>query len=671
MLKKAFLELSILRLGILLTVFLTPLIFSRNLILSFVIPQTLFFRTLIIILLALFLVSCARRKLLPSFANFFKSPAIIFLFLFTFVTILASVLGKAPLISFFGSYVRQQGLLTHFHYVVFFLLVLFVFGMLVKKERERFFNHLLIATSLSGTLVALYGILQKFGFELFFKEFETGFLFGRIFSTLGQPDLLGSFLLFPITASFALIFSSNTSTEKLRGFGITALFLQVIALVLTLSRAAFFGFAVFIFLFLIISLFITKRKEWAWLIITIAAFSFASLVLLQGFKGTPTASHPLLSRFVLEGESLRSVESRLHLWRGSMRVFIDSPFLGHGLETFEMTFPLYQSEKLLELEEYFGTADRAHNFLLDLLATSGLFGAITFLFFLAAVLLRSFKNRINLILAAGTIGFLVSNLLGFELPVHSVFLYLFLALLLFKNSEKKLAADLFKPLKRFSLWPFSLILLAVFCVSTIYFWNLKPLLAERAYTQTQFEKAAILHPFEPAYQLGYAEQLLPSKDAEYIEKGINLIQQTITISPLNREAWIMLGRLYAQKAHFAPTGDFLALSDEAFLQAIFISPRSPVTLKPWADELFAQKRYDYAKKVYEYLLEISPKYWQWPRDSLGARPFYEQERYRIFLKDNPEFLDILKNLATIYVEMGDVGKAADLKTRLRDIQKKR
>lgn len=641
-------EVQVLKWGLPAVIFLMPLLFSTKLHLAFVLPQTVFFRIAVTLFTILFLIYCVREKTFPSLRSLLRSSALVFFFLFFFVLILATIFGIAPIISFFGSYFRQQGLFTFLHYGLFFLLLLLTFQLIRGKEREHFFQRILFAFSLSGSLAALYGIFQKFGFDPFFKDFFTDFLFGRIFSTLGQPNLFGTWLLFPIAAS--MYFALRKERRQII-FGLIGLFLQTVSLTLTLSRAALLGFFVFLFSCLLIRLWEKVRKKLVFGIIIFLFIASLGMLILQGYRDAPFAKNPFIARFIFSGESLRSIESRLTIWNGTSRIFLDSPFLGYGPETLSMTFPKYQAAKLLDLESYTSIADRAHNIILDLLGTTGLFGALSFLFLLFSILYRT-KNKETLPLRAGVIGFFISDLWGFELSVHTVALFTFLALLLMKTPKFRLS------FQKITLSTRVLSVIIMFLLlPTIWYWNIQPLRADFAFQKDISEKAFVLNPFMPEYGLRYARSLSDPKET------IQVLEKIIAISQYEIEVFPLLGKSYAKLG-------LMRSADEAFLEGVRLAPKSPLTLIPFAKTLFSQKRYEEAKQVYEYLLAISPRYWERSRESLEKQSFYEKERYRIFFKDNPEFLDILKDLNGIYKMLGDQGKADFYAASLAEIRRR-
>ena len=113
--------------------------------------------------------------------------------------------------------------------------------------------------------------------------------------------------------------------------------------------------------------------------------------------------------------------NRQHIWAASLRLFWQHPVFGVGLDAFQLAFA---RERTVDywLVEWNGSPTKAHNELLHVLATQGLFGAVAALGLtmgLAAALVRAVRraevaNRPWLVaVAAGVAGFYVQNLVSF------------------------------------------------------------------------------------------------------------------------------------------------------------------------------------------------------------------------------------------------------------------
>ena len=132
-----------------------------------------------------------------------------FFYTFFAVVFLSPLWSAAPFLSVVGVEPRFEGVIA---YVIFFGLAL-VAGSMVCRGQEA---HLLRAVFWSNAGVVLYGLLQLVRMDPFGSWWEADLFLGRVFSTVGQPNMLAQFLL--LTAPFAIlaawqwweIYSQNT-----------------------------------------------------------------------------------------------------------------------------------------------------------------------------------------------------------------------------------------------------------------------------------------------------------------------------------------------------------------------------------------------------------------------------------------------------------------------------
>ena len=138
----------------------------------------------------------------------------------------------------------------------------------------------------SFLIFATYGFYQVFADKFNARSFEV--MFGRPNSTFAEPDWLGIFLCFALAVFLTLIIHFTNSREKtffpkkyiLTILDILAL-LDIILIILTLSRSAWIGTAVIIILYLLYNLY---KKERGGIILTLQKFArelvIISLILL-------------------------------------------------------------------------------------------------------------------------------------------------------------------------------------------------------------------------------------------------------------------------------------------------------------------------------------------------------------------------------------------------------
>src|SRR3989344_2341761 len=179
-----------------------------------------------------------------------KTPFDIPLLSFLGSQILATLFSIDPHVSIFGYYSRfHGGLLSTSTYIL-------LYYAFVSNRNSISLRTLLLYALSSGSIVATYGILEKFGVDaaMWIQDVRS-----RVFSTLGQPNWLAALLtiLLPIATSFILRFTHNHTNKLARlkkishntvPFNISLSMFSVmiplfyLCLLFTKSRSGFIGF---------------------------------------------------------------------------------------------------------------------------------------------------------------------------------------------------------------------------------------------------------------------------------------------------------------------------------------------------------------------------------------------------------------------------------------------
>ncbi len=324
-----------------------------------------------------------------------------------------------PALSLGGSAWRRFGLITQMAMVLFVCMAaLYTAG---HPDRSR---RLLRVIALSGTVAAVYGILQYFGWDplidtRMYHIGETPLTIVRPPGTLGYVSYFATYLLSVIFAGVALVSVENSRAWKC--MGALAFALATLALILTGTRAAMLGLicgAAFLAAWLRPR--IRTREIAAGLMVAAA---------LAGFYFSP-AGQLLRSRarwFVEDAAG----GARPLLWRDTIRMAAGRWAAGFGPETFSIWFPRYQSAELArKYPAYY--QESPHNIFLDVLAAQGVPGAVILLgtTLIGFYAVRKGRDRkLAAALGAGLAALLVSQqFTSFTLPT-ALFFYLTIALL--------------------------------------------------------------------------------------------------------------------------------------------------------------------------------------------------------------------------------------------------
>ena len=187
----------------------------------------------------------------------------------------------------------------------------------------------------------------------------------RVFSTLFNPNVLGSYLIFIIATALGCLDYANGRRGAVLGLVIT---IGTTCLLFTYSRGAWLGLAVSVILFLY------WRKEKKYLLgipIGLSALLYFDLPQLWSRINPLTLQHD------------SSTAYRLEIWQTSLRIFQDNPFWGTGMGTVWYDIASYNNN-------IYTFIAHAHNLYLQLAVEAGFFGLITFLILVGAVMLMNY-----------------------------------------------------------------------------------------------------------------------------------------------------------------------------------------------------------------------------------------------------------------------------------------
>jgi O-antigen ligase len=405
-----------------------PLVFTIALPDVFVLPKLVFLEVVLLLGLALhFLGSGARPAAEPAPQAATQSAAQrptrprdidLLLALYAGLTILATIVSVSPARSLAGTARQYQGLLTTLILVAFFLLGR---EALARPGRLR----MLATCAVGGSMiVAAYGVAQLLGIDPIWDTLDKG----RVFSTIGQAEWLGAYLVIPLALAVGLLASGSApgghaaperraATARRAALG-AGLALLLVALLVTLTRGAYLGLgvaAVVLAAGIAPRLRPSRRSRRA---LPVAAVVLGLLVLLPPLREQAAT---VLSRAASIADlSEGSIADRLDLWRVGVAIAIDHPALGTGPETYTLDFPEYRDTVLEPSRSGFWLAygpESPHNVILAVADGAGMPALAACLGFLALAVrkvLRAARRAgprerpLLVACAAGGLGYLVS-----------------------------------------------------------------------------------------------------------------------------------------------------------------------------------------------------------------------------------------------------------------------
>ncbi|MEZ5124787.1 MAG: O-antigen ligase family protein [Thermoleophilia bacterium] len=285
--------------------------------------------------------------------------------------------------AFFGKPRRYDGLLSFVNYAILAFLVM-QFAASAARVRD-----LARALFFSSLLVAGYGALQFLGWDPF-KWAALPFEANRAFSTYGNPDLLGGFLIFSVTVALGLVLSERRLLWRMiywAGFGLNGL-----VLIVAFTRGAWIGG--FIAVVLVAVMAWRQRVRLLrvdWVPVGISA-ALGLGVIWRSFSSQNEVMNfakRLGSIFQFSGGS---GQTRTEIWQAALGAIGDRPLLGWGADTFRLVFMRFEPAEYVRDAGGSSIADNAHNYPLQLAAGVGIPGMLLFYGIFVWAGIRSFRT---------------------------------------------------------------------------------------------------------------------------------------------------------------------------------------------------------------------------------------------------------------------------------------
>lgn len=290
---------------------------------------------------------------------------------FIVVIAIADFHGVNPYRSFWSNYERMEGLITHIHLFLYFL----VAGSVIVSE--KIWEWLWRTTLAASVIVDLfYAIPQIAGLA------ESH---GRLDATFGNASYLSIFSMFNIfLAAFLFLRSKDRSWWTLWIYPAVAL-LNLVILFYTQTRGTILGLlaggALAFLLFAIFDKQHPKLKRYA--IGGILAIIALVAVFIPLRHSAWVQSVPTLSRLAAISVTDTTTSSRFMIWQMSWEGFKERPLLGWGQDNFLYVFSKHYNPKMWNQEPWF---DRSHDVFFDWLIAGGALGLLAYLSMFAALI---------------------------------------------------------------------------------------------------------------------------------------------------------------------------------------------------------------------------------------------------------------------------------------------
>ena len=539
----------------------------------------------------------------------------------------STLFAASPAVSIWGAYLRNEGLVAIAGYV----LVAFLAVQYVRSIGDL--RTVMAAAVVSGSLVSAYALLQYAGVDPI--EWSQTW---RVVSSFGNADMLGDYLVFPFALAVGLALTAGDRWRKLGWWAAGALI--TLALAATETRGAWI--AVFVLVMCMIWAGwrrlrdASRRQKLTVAGLAVALTAAVAAAIILGLRN-PAGGSASLSSLLANASNGRTV-----IWLIALRAWLTHPITGWGPDAFMRAF-----ESVVGADWYatlagggvgFGSADNAHNFLVQALVTLGIPGLGLTVWALVRTAMvshrgiRAANGRSRLLLVAlwgALIGMTVALMFGVTTPEVSVWLWLTVGLILAPASHRVPLVPRAALVTGVALG----LALAVWAGS----WLVADVIVGRAMQDeagpaqvSALASAAALNPLSPRYQWFVGEALVNQAVAEQragqgrqvvdgtMLRGISAYYAAAAADRGDVLVRVALADVLAAYARNNPGSDAARRAVDVALEAVGIGPRDVAALVTLAKAYQVARRHVDAVNTARLAREVAPAYAAQMLGSLGA-----------------------------------------------------
>lgn len=326
---------------------------------------------------------------------------------------------------------RWEGLVT-----ITLYMFLFITARLYLVPDEGLFKIILV----TAIIVSIYGILQTMNFDPFPRDVLRENWSSRAFSTMGNPNFLGSYIVLIIPTSIYFYIINKNIT------GLTAYAILFYCLLSTGTRGAWLGTIASIMAFAAIHYmyFRYSKGEFTRYIILIVITML--LLALYNFYTEGAFIDRFLSikrdadEFLTNGDRADySGANRGFIWKRVAELIKKRPLTGYGIENLGEAFKKYYTQDMIELWNEVRYLDKAHNEYLHIAVTSGIPSLLVYLTFISQIILKGLfrlKNcKTALLILSSVIGYMTAAFFNISVVSVAYVYWIFLGLLAGSNGN--------------------------------------------------------------------------------------------------------------------------------------------------------------------------------------------------------------------------------------------
>ena len=559
--------------------------------------------------------------------------------IFTFLYFFTGLTGVDFYSSFWGSLERMGGIFSFLHFWVYFLILTSII-----RTKENWDKILKISV-----FVGFLSILFAYGQRLQLGSFFVGWQHGeRVIGTIGNPALFAGYLLFIFYLALLFLLKKTTSAKE-KWFFASVLILGIPVLLMTAVRGAIFSLIGSGFILGLFFVFTSKNKKIkTCLLIAIIIFLLSAIGIWLNKDQSWVKNISWLRRLTDISKDTTTVQTRLWSWKSAIEGWKERPILGWGPENFT-----FLHMKHFDPRHFTGIGaetiwDRAHDIILEMLATMGVVGLFSYLAIFVSVfyfLIKKFKQK-NIsqtafgVLSVMLIAYFGQNLFIFDTFANYFMFFLVLGYINFLSFSNEEPSESQTNNNQVSKEP-SIVLTAILIVIAlvlIFQTNIKPAKANYACTRAilagrtgdaqqafnKYQQALNYKTPQGAYEIRhklatFAIQLTEQQrsknkdfDPSLLYFTIREVNKNVGKYPLDTTPYLYLGRMYILLIDKEPelAGEQAEL---AIGRAIELNDKNPRIWYEMGQAQLSQKKYQESYNSFKRALELNPQvtlsYW--------------------------------------------------------------
>ena len=283
---------------------------------------------------------------------------------FVLFLLISSLLTDIKYTAFFGEVQRRSGFLCYLFLSIFLLAS-------ARFFRINSINKLYYATFFTGSILAIYGLLQNSG-----KDFiKWNNPYNNIIGTLGNPNFAAAMMAVMLVISFSIIFISGINRYFKLANLILVLFL-IYVIYLSNARQGLVSLVIGVGFFILVLIVNLNKK------IGLLSFLLAIFIAVLSIMGMLQVGP--LKEYLYKS----SVSVRGFYWRAGYQMFIDHPLTGVGVDRYGVYFKQYREVQYPLNYGFSLNSTNAHNVPIQLFATGGIFVGIFYLLTISFIFYR-------------------------------------------------------------------------------------------------------------------------------------------------------------------------------------------------------------------------------------------------------------------------------------------